>query len=114
MIEVSFTLPLPPSVNKLWRSPPHSRKPIKSTEYRNWLEDAGWAIRAQRVPLTPGRVEVRMIFQRPRGKCDVDNRIKACLDLMTAQGVIEDDDQVYRLIAEWGQVDGCQVSVRPA
>jgi len=50
MLEI--TLPLPVSVNRIWRS--HRSGVHKSTEYRYWLTEAGWELRAQR----PGRTRL--------------------------------------------------------
>ena len=46
-------------------------------------------------------------------KGDIDNRIKAVLDLLSRH-VIDDDRDVVSVTAAWGDVDGCRVEVEEA
>jgi Holliday junction resolvase RusA-like endonuclease len=107
-----FSIPTPPSTNHLFRTAGARR--VKTDPYKAWLTEAGWEIRRQRVPLTLGPVAVTLTVQRLTrgGRADIDNRIKAALDLLVKQCVIGDDDQVQEITARWGAVEGCRVEIR--
>jgi Holliday junction resolvase RusA-like endonuclease len=82
-------LPVAPSTNNLFFNVP-GRGRIKSTEYNRWLCDAGVLLKQQSPAAMMGAVEVTIrIPEKTRG--DLDNRIKAPLDLLVKHGVIEDD-----------------------
>jgi Holliday junction resolvase RusA-like endonuclease len=109
---IVFAIPTPPSTNNLFRAA--GKRRVKTDAYSAWLTAAGWEIRLQRVPLVLGPIAVTLTVQRPSrgGRADIDNRIKAALDLLVKQSVIGDDDQVQEITARWGSVEGCQVEIR--
>lgn len=93
-----LTLPLPPSTNKLFANVPGKGR-IRTKAYKQWRHDAGWELKAQRPTPVAGNVAVAIhVPQSMRG--DVDNRLKALLDLLVAHHVIEDDRLVSKLIVE--------------
>ncbi len=49
---IRITLPLPPSVNALYRNVA-KRGRVKTERYNTWLQAAGWALKEQK----PGKVE---------------------------------------------------------
>lgn len=108
---VVFSIPIPPSTNNLFRGAGKLR--VKTGDYKAWLTAAGWEIKRQRVQPVAGPVSVTLTVCRPpRGRSDIDNRIKAGLDLLVQQRVLADDSQVQEITARWGMVEGCRVEIR--
>lgn len=108
---VSLNLPIPPSVNRLWR-PSGDGGMVRSDRYRTWWQAAGNALNVQR----PGRVEgdyaLTMTVNRGKTKADIGNLEKACSDLLQHYGVIENDRRAVRITLEWSpSVEECQVMV---
>lgn len=86
----------PPSVNALFFNKTKGRG--KTLVYRNWLKEAGVELSRQSRWHVAGKVVVRIWVGTRRG--DIDNRIKATLDLLVAHGRIEDDANVVKASAE--------------
>ncbi|MDG2570618.1 hypothetical protein P7L87_23955 [Vibrio parahaemolyticus] len=88
MSVVSIDLPRPPSVNNLFRNVPGKGR-VKTSDYRSWLQQAGWLIKAQR----PGKVEgeYKLLVLIGPTKADIGNLEKALSDLLQAHGVIENE-----------------------
>lgn len=100
---VAFTMPLPPSTNKLFRNVP-GRGRVKTAEYLDFTQIGVVAIRNQRVPAVPGRVVVVYGFERLGRNAfdaDVTNRVKAIEDTIVKAGVIEDDSLVVATALSW-------------
>lgn len=84
-----IVLPVPPSTNHLFFNV-KGRGRVRSTEYTNWASRAAAHLLAQRPAVTNGNVSIVIrIPHKTRG--DLDNRIKAPLDLLVTHGVIQDD-----------------------
>jgi crossover junction endodeoxyribonuclease RusA len=93
-------LPLPPSVNRLWRS--NRGRVHRSDPYAAWLREAGWALLQQRPKRLTGWVRVSIAAGVPdRRRRDLDNLLKALLDLLVQHQVIETDADVAALDARW-------------
>lgn len=102
MIDIEIDLPLPPSVNAIWRSV--GGKVIKSKDYRKWtaaadsicMTQTGW-----RNKKITGRYTVLLILNETmmRANSDGDNRLKAPLDYAKRIGLIVDDSIKYA--REW-------------
>lgn len=69
---------------------------IKTAAYKRWINAMGWELKLQNPTPLKGSVAV-CIYVHPKMRGDIDNRIKACLDLLVKMGVIEDDKFVYDL-----------------
>ena len=97
----TIALPLPPSVNSLWRT--GRGRMYRSRRYVAWLTEAGWELKAQRPKRFAGAVRIDVAIGRPdRRKRDLDNvATKAIQDLLTAHQIIEDDSLVTSLAARW-------------
>lgn len=81
----------PPSTNDLWRAV--NGRNILSTRYRVWKEAAGKALMIQRPKAVKGPVELSISLCPPSKRpFDLDNRIKATVDLLVMHGLIEADD----------------------
>lgn len=115
---VRFKLPRPPSVNNLFATIP-GRGRVMSESYRTWRKTALPEIMVQRIgqPKAPARYEMHCIYERPRTKrgavrvLDLDNLIKPVSDVMVEMGIIWDDCLAERIILEWGDVEGCEVTI---
>lgn len=99
---IEFTIPYPPSTNRIWRQG-HGRV-HKSQEYKDWLALAAWEIRAQlgprKVISQPFKLTVRV--DRPdKRKRDLDNLLKPILDLLGHYGLIENDSLCHWIDARW-------------
>lgn len=107
-----FFIPVPPSVNHLFATV--GKRRIKSKKYKAWLSVAGWKIKEQSPHHIPGDVEINMLIHRPSDRCDLDNRLKATLDLIVSMGLIEDDTRVFGIHAIWSQASvGCRILIAP-
>ncbi len=112
---LTFTIPSPPSVNGLYANVPGKGR-VRSERYRIWANAAGWAMRAgegraRSWDTIKGPIAIEII----NGNCrqDLDNSIKAPLDLLTDMAVIVDDDQVVDLrIMRGGKPREAIVTVR--
>ena len=117
----TFTLPVPPSTNALFRNLP--RRPAvagkkqppgraRTKAYDTWLKTALQQLVVQKVPLIEGEISVTLVV--PRG-ADLDNQLKAILDSLTKAYVIEDDSKIGHLNVAWHHndtVDHCVVNVQ--
>lgn len=93
---------LPPSVNALWRFT-REGKMYRSSEYTRWRMGEGINLKAQLRSQRKftGPVFITLAMRRPRTNADLDNRGKACLDLLQHVGAIENDKFVMGLNLFW-------------
>lgn len=106
-------LDMPPPVNNLFINVP-GRGRIKSQQYRDWTEAAGWQLKAQiGGKMIPGPIGVTIkLVKQSKRKTDLDGRLKAPLDLLCQHGVIEDDSLIQRIEAQWVTRGApCQITV---
>lgn len=99
-VAVSFTMPLPPSVNAIFRNLKGKGR-VKTRAYDDWRAFAVTSIRLQKAAHVPGRVVVLFGVERLSLSADIDNRIKAMLDAMVEARVIEDDKFVTGFAVSW-------------
>ena len=97
---VTFTLPSPPSTNALFRNVPGKGR-VKTAAYSDWVMQAHVALRSQRVGKVSGRVIVLVGIERHSGQADIDNRLKATLDVLVKAGIVEDDRFISFAPAFW-------------
>lgn len=97
---VVLTLPMPPSVNEMFRNVP-GRGRVKTADYLDWRGHAGWSLRGQRPASLNGPVVIVLSVERGSASADIDNRVKAIFDLLTEHDVIEDDKHVVGFCAAW-------------
>ena len=84
-----FVLPTPERTNAIWRQ--WKGRTLVSSKHRTDKATAAGRFRG----LEPfrGDVAVRLVWVRERRAGDVDSRVKAALDLLTAIGLWDDDGQ---------------------
>jgi Holliday junction resolvase RusA-like endonuclease len=109
-------LPVPPSTNNLFRNGSHGGR-YKTKAYKAWLTEACWEIKLQRPPTLhpPLRTCLRVLIEAPLGpNRDIDNGLKAVLDVLTTMGVYADDKLIDALeIVRCNNCDKCIVSLWP-
>lgn len=95
---LTLTLPYPPSVNAMWRSPrsgPLAGRTLMSKEGRQYREDACRAVGDRLWQPLKERLRVDIEARMPdRRRRDVDNVPKAVLDALSHAGVWMDDSQI--------------------
>lgn len=90
---MEVTLPWPPSTNTIWRR--FGRRIIKSKRYTEFETNASAALAELTYSTLEGDVEVIIELYPPtRRRFDIDNYIKAVLDVLTQNRVWNDDSQV--------------------
>lgn len=107
----TITLPRPPSTNGLYKNIARGRARTKA--YDKWIREAGQQIILQNPAPVTGPVRLFLSVEK-RGKVreDIDNRIKACADLLVKHEIIDDDRNVQSVWAEWSHdVEGCRVTI---
>lgn len=111
---VTLRLPMPPSVNNLFASVKHLRIPTE--RYKNWRAEASNAVVQQGRPHVSGSVEVSITFDDCGTRMDLDNGVKATLDLLASMRVIDGDHKsiVRKLILAWGENKGALIRIVPA
>lgn len=97
---VTFTIPVPPSVNQLFANKP-GRGRVKTEAYDTWCAGALTHLRLQSISPITGRVVVLFNVERRSLAADIDNRIKAMLDAIVKAKIIRDDNQVTAFAAAW-------------
>lgn len=93
---MKFTLPYPPSLNKL-RAIVRNRI-VTTREGRDYKEQAGWEAKRQFVQVMRGPLAVSLRVFRPRKAGDLDNYMKALFDSMKGIAWV-DDSQIVEIHA---------------
>jgi len=100
MEPVTFTLPAPPSVNAIYRNV-RGKGRVRTKLYDDFLSFATASIRRQEVEPVKGNVVVLAGLERTSALSDLDNRLKAMLDVIVKAELIEDDRFVTAIAAAW-------------
>lgn len=108
---IRFIVPIPTSTNRLHASTRTGRK-YTAEDYAAWQDEAGKEILAQRAKMSPKRLPDAapygfILGLHPDDRADIDNRVKASLDLLRRMQVTG-DDRLCRL-----QVAGLSSLVSP-
>ena len=97
-----FSLPIPPTANRLFTYRAGSRQRIKTDEYRKWATEAAYGLMIQGMSgavsaVARGRYKVAIWLPFDH-KRDIDNAIKPLLDVIVKCGVISDDRWIDELV----------------
>jgi Holliday junction resolvase RusA-like endonuclease len=93
---------LPPSSNNLFAT--FGKRRILAPRYRDWRVAAGWEVRKQikSADMIDGPFAFNVSFVRPNQRArDLDNMLKALLDLSKELSFIRDDSDTAELHARW-------------
>ena len=90
-----YILPMPPSVNAMYRRNPKGYGMYKTPEAKMWTAECMRHIRRKN-PLK-GKVDVSVNLYLLRER-DIDNSLKAILDLLQEANIVVNDSQVYSLL----------------
>lgn len=96
----SFTLPMPPSTNHLFRNVKGVGR-VKTKAYEDFCLMAIAAIRRQGVQKIDGHVVIVWAVERLSAQADISNRLKAAEDAMVKSGIIDDDRFVTSHFITW-------------
>lgn len=109
-------LPHPPSTNNLQRSRPDGVR-YDTAEYKGFKAQCAWLLKSKNIRRVPGAVEITLHVQEKSARSDIDNRVKACLDALVTNNIIDGDHaSVLRAIhAYWSKdVKGVRITISPA
>lgn len=105
---MKIIMPIPPSVNSLYRAFRQGRsvRTIMSKEGRAWYAAAIEAVKIPGHAPLSGRlcVSINLFFPSAR-RCDIDNRTKGALDVLTKARIWEDDSQIDELLVKRTGID---------
>jgi len=113
-----YHLPWPPSVNQYWRAV--SGRNILSAKARAWKKLAEQSLMLSRpAPVYGPAIVIIHLFPPTKRKYDIDNRVKAILDLLVKCGILQEDDNehvvqlIVKHIAVCPDNSGAKVTVMP-
>lgn len=91
----SYTLPMSPSTNAMYRRSKYGYGLYKTQDAKEWVLHASKLVNPRKTYRGKVDISIRLYFQR---EADIDNRIKPILDLLQDRKVIDNDKQVYSLL----------------
>lgn len=114
MDQLCLVMPLPVSVNNLYRNKPGVGR-IRTRAYKRWIDEADLALRMQPRTSFKGDVVLDLAFGPRKKGADCSNLVKAVEDRLVAWGIIEDDAFVVKVTARWSsEVRGCMALIELA
>lgn len=113
----SLSWPMPPSVNRIWRSRRGSNgKPsfYLDRRYETWKRVVDNLVMATRPrPRITGHFTVSITLNEGKRRGDADNRAKVILDALQRCAIIENDKLADSVLVRWGYApEGCRVDLR--
>ncbi len=103
MSETTITLPWPPSVNAMWRTPrtgPLAGRTMLSEDGRRYRKAVSDQVLVQRIRSLGDKARLAVHIEAwvpDRRRRDLDNILKGALDALTHAGVWADDEQIDSL-----------------
>ena len=94
----ALTLPLPPSVNRLYGFRGSLR--FLTKEAKDWIDHCLWLLKNQPKIKDKKEAFLYVYFYFAKDNRDCDNGLKATLDLLQKAGIVENDRQFKRLYVE--------------
>ncbi len=92
---------MPPPLHAMFLNLTRGKR-VKTQRYRTWIAAAGWDCNGKGRCSGPFKLVVTYSTEKRRSNADLDNRIKPTLDLLTTQGLIDDDKHCEAIHASWG------------
>ncbi len=92
-IGFAVNVPTPPSVNGLYANRGGGRH--KTKKYKDWLHTAGWEVVGQYPHPVVGQYTFHLTLPRMRSNADLDNRVKASLDLIVGLSLVDGDESKF-------------------
>lgn len=110
--DIVLDLPAPLSVNRTRKIDWANHRKVKA-----WVREADMGFLLQKRKLPPaivGRHEI-IITLAENTRIDADNTTKLAIDMIRRWHLVSDDSPQFmrRLTVEFGDVEGCRVTVRP-
>tara|TARA_Y100000310_G_C20678911_1_gene814717 strand:+ start:372 stop:713 length:342 start_codon:yes stop_codon:yes gene_type:complete len=113
---VTFSLPIPPSVNAMYVNVAGVGR-VKTTTCKQWYAEAKTEIMMQRrdIPEVADKATVHYVVPY-NGRRDLDNYLKALNDVLVSSGVLPSDRMscLTGVAIKVGDVDRVEVTVTPA
>jgi crossover junction endodeoxyribonuclease RusA len=108
---VTVELPMPISTNRLWVPIRRgsSVSVVKSKDYLAWISEAGYKLNSQRPGMVVGHFALHLWVGHNR--LDLDNAVKATLDLLQNHGIVENDRLCVSLRVKREDSDGMRAMV---
>ena len=111
---IVLNLPEPPSVNAAYANAKGKGR-IKTKIYKQWETECLWMIKQAKPGIIKGEFTVTLFLSEQTRK-DVDNCLKATLDLLKTCGVTEDDKRCHTVISTKSPdvtAKRCRIVIRP-
>lgn len=106
---VIHTQYVPPSTNNLYTNVP-GRGRVKTKRYKAWINAAGWDFKGKGYIDGPFTCIITIDRSKRHARADIDNKIKAVLDLLQAYSMIENDRLCESATIRWGDApDGAVI-----
>jgi crossover junction endodeoxyribonuclease RusA len=103
-MKTTFVLPLPTSLNRLYRSAPNHSGVYLSAEGIAWTQEAGLKINRQNVPEIPPPYKVEYAAGRPdKRRRDIANLEKILSDTLQKCFVITNDCEIEDMRLRWSK-----------
>jgi crossover junction endodeoxyribonuclease RusA len=110
-MELTLTLPWPPSANTYWRTTHHGRM-YPSKRAKEYIQTVQSVVLSLRLKPLPADVELEALYRvtypadKRSQKRDLGNCEKVLSDSLQSSGVLPDDNQLHRIVLERMPAEG--------
>jgi Holliday junction resolvase RusA-like endonuclease len=112
-------LPMPPSVNRIWRARKAGKLSVSiSPQYSQWLDEADslvmsmGALRGAKTIPGPFKALLQISDAAKKSRSDLDNRHKAVLDYAETRFMVANDRHLQELTIKWAPKETCAHGAR--